>query len=51
MGISQQIAWEGIDFDSKMKEWQAEMKDLLKQEEESKKDLLNLFRELGYGIE
>ena len=42
---------EGIDFDSKMKELQAEMKDLLKQEEESKKDLLNLFRELGYGIE
>lgn len=34
-----------------MKELQAEMKDLLKQEEESKKDLLNLFRELGYGIE
>ena len=42
---------EGIDFDSKMKELQAEMKELLKQEEESKKDLLNLFRELGYGIE
>ncbi|WP_308763213.1 hypothetical protein [uncultured Bacteroides sp.] len=35
----------------KMKELQVEMKDLLKQEEESKKDLLNLFRELGYGIE
>lgn len=34
-----------------MKELQAEMKELLKQEEESKKDLLNLFRELGYGIE
>lgn len=42
---------EGIDFDSKMKELQAEMKELLKQEEESKKDLLNLFKELGYGIE
>lgn len=42
---------EGIDFDSKMKELQTEMKELLKQEEESKKDLLNLFRELGYGIE
>lgn len=42
---------EGIDFDSKIKELQAEMKELLKQEEESKKDLLNLFRELGYGIE
>jgi type I restriction enzyme M protein len=34
-----------------MKELQVEMKDLLKQEEESKKDLLNLFRKLGYGIE
>ena len=32
-------------------ELQEEMKDLLKQEEESKKDLLNLFRDLGYGIE
>lgn len=42
---------EGIDFDSKMKELQAEMKKLLKQEEDSKKELLNLFRELGYGIE
>ena len=42
---------EGIDFDSKMKELKAEMKELLKQEEESKKDLLNLFKELGYGIE
>lgn len=42
---------EGIDFDSRMKELQAEMKELLKQEEESKKDLLNLFKELGYGIE
>lgn len=42
---------EGIDFDSRMKELQAEMKELLKQEEKSKKDLLNLFRKLGYGIE
>ena len=42
---------EGIDFDSRMKELQAEMKELLKQEEKSKIDLLNLFKELGYGIE
>ena len=27
------------------------MKEMLKQEEESKNNLLNLFRELGYGIE
>lgn len=42
---------EGIDFDSRMKELQAEMKELLKQEEKSNIDLLNLFKELGYGIE
>jgi type I restriction enzyme M protein len=34
-----------------MKELQTEMKDLLKQEEESRKELLNLFKELGYGLE
>lgn len=42
---------EGVDYDTKMKELQAEMKELLLQEEESKKELLNLFKELGYGIE
>lgn len=42
---------EGVDFDTKMKELQTEMKDLLKQEEESRKELLNLFKELGYGLE
>lgn len=42
---------EGIDFDTKMKQLQVEMKDLLKQEEESKTELLNLFSKLGYGIE
>lgn len=42
---------EGVDFDTKMKELQTEMKDLLKQEEESRKDLLNLFKEFGYGLE
>lgn len=41
---------EGMDFDAKMKELQAEMKDLLKQEEESKKELLNLFEELGFPL-
>jgi len=34
-----------------MKELQTEMKGLLKQEEESRKDLLNLFKEFGYGLE
>lgn len=42
---------EGIDFDAKMKALQTEMKALLRQEEESKKELLNLFKELGYGFE
>lgn len=42
---------ENIDFDAKMKQLQSEMAELLRQEEESKKDLLNLFTDLGYGIE
>ena len=28
-----------------------EMQELLRKEEESKKELLNLFKELGYGLE
>ena len=42
---------EGIDFDTKMKQLQSEMQELLREEEESKKELLNLFKELGYGFE
>ena len=42
---------ENIDFDSKMAGLQAELTELLKQEEESKKDLLAVFKELGYEIE
>lgn len=41
---------ENIDFDTKMKSLQAELKDLLEQEEKSKTDLLNVFKELGYEI-
>ena len=41
---------EQIDFDTKMKELQAEMRDLMKQEEESKQELKNLFEKLGYGF-
>lgn len=41
---------ENIDYDTKMKQLQAELTDLLKQEEESKKDLLQVFKELGYEI-
>ena len=41
---------ENINFDEKMKTLQTEMSDLLKQEAASKKDLLNVFKELGYEI-
>ena len=42
---------ENIDFDEKMNALKVEIGDLLKQEEQSKVDLLNVFKELGYGIE
>ncbi len=42
---------ENINFDDKMKTLQSEMSDLLKQEKQSKEDLLNVFKELGYDIE
>lgn len=41
---------ENIDFDEKMKGLQSEFSALLKSEEESKKELLNVFKELGYEI-
>jgi type I restriction enzyme M protein len=41
---------ENIDFDDKMKLLQTEFSDLLMAEEKSKKDLLNVFKELGYEI-
>jgi type I restriction enzyme M protein len=42
---------ENIDFDTKMKTLQAELRDLLIAEEQSKADLLAVFKELGYEIE
>lgn len=42
---------ENIDFDTKMKTLQAELKELLIAEEKSKTDLLKVFKELGYEIE
>lgn len=42
---------ENIDFDTKMKSLQAELKELLIEEEKSKADLLSVFKELGYEIE
>ncbi|MBR5678006.1 MAG: SAM-dependent DNA methyltransferase [Paludibacteraceae bacterium] len=41
---------ENIDFDTKMKALQAELKDLLVQEKKSTNDLLAVFKELGYEI-
>ncbi len=41
---------ENIDFDEKMAELQTEFSDLLKAEEASKTDLMNVFKELGYDI-
>lgn len=42
---------ENIDFDTKMKTLQMELKELLIEEEKSKADLLEVFKELGYEIE
>ena len=42
---------ENIDFDTKMKTLQTELKELLLEEEKSKSDLLAVFKELGYEIE
>ncbi len=41
---------ENINFDEKMKSLQTEMTDLLKQEAESKKELLQVFKDLGYEL-
>lgn len=41
---------ENIDYDTKMKALQSELKDLLTAEEQSMKDLLSVFKELGYEI-
>ncbi len=41
---------ENIDFDDKMKVLQSEFAELLKAEEQSKNDLLHVFKELGYTI-
>lgn len=41
---------ENIDFDEKMKSLQIEFAKLLNAEEQSKKDLLTVFKELGYEI-
>jgi type I restriction enzyme M protein len=42
---------ENINFDDKMKDLQTEFAQLLKDEEQSKTELLNVFKNLGYEIE
>ena len=41
---------ENIDFDEKMTSLQSDLAELLKAEENSKKDLLSVFKELGYEL-
>lgn len=41
---------ENIDYEEKMEQLQQEFADLLKSEDQSKKDLLTVFKELGYEI-
>jgi type I restriction enzyme M protein len=41
---------ENIDFDTKMKGLQTELKDILAQETQSKADLQNVFKTLGYEL-
>ena len=41
---------ENINFDEKMASLQSEFADLLQEEENSKQELLNVFKELGYAI-
>lgn len=41
---------ENVDFDSKMNALKSEFTELLKAEKDSQKDLLNVFKELGYEI-
>jgi type I restriction enzyme M protein len=42
---------ENIDFDDKMQNLKSEFTELLKSEQQSKAELLNVFKELGYEIE
>lgn len=41
---------ESVDFDTKMRELQAEMSELLAEEARSREEVLNLFKNLGYEI-
>lgn len=42
---------ESVDYDTRMKELQSELADILRQEAESREAVLNVFKLLGYEIE
>lgn len=42
---------ETMDYDTRMKELQAELSDILRKEAESREAVLNVFKSLGYEIE
>ena len=46
----QQEGYGQIDFDTRMRQLQTELRDLLQQEEESKQELKELFEKLGYTL-
>lgn len=41
---------ESVDYDTRMKELQSELADILRQEAESREVVLNVFKSLGYEI-
>ena len=44
------VRYRNRENDTKMKQLQADMRDLLQQEEESKQELKALFKKLGYNL-
>ena len=42
---------ESVDYDTRMKELQSELADILRQEAKSRESVLNVFKSLGYEIE
>ena len=40
-----------MDYDTRMKELQSELADILRQEAKSRESVLNVFKSLGYEIE
>lgn len=49
-GAVEPAEYKHVDFDAKMKELQIDLRDLLKQEEESTRDMKDLFEKFGYSL-